>query len=157
MNAIEIALAKLFEEWAGEKATLLLPLAPSGSNRLYYRLSGKSKTAIGAYNENLKENQAFLSFSQHFKDKDMPVPEIFADNLPDHVYLQEDLGSTTLYSYLLQKGDYFPDYLIQIYKKVVEQLARLQIEGGKGLDYFSGQYEKSDCRWGGRQSSSAGA
>ncbi|MEO1623817.1 MAG: RNase adapter RapZ [Bacteroidota bacterium] len=135
MNAIEIALAAIFEEWSGEKATLILPLAPSGSYRQYFRLSGKQQVAIGTYNENRRENEAFLSFSRHFKSKDLPVPEIYIDDLDNHVYLQEDLGATTLYSYLLQKGDYFPDYLIQIYKKVVEQLARLQINGGKGLDY----------------------
>ncbi|MEM9919362.1 MAG: RNase adapter RapZ [Bacteroidota bacterium] len=135
MNAIEMDLAVLFEQWSGEKATLILPLAPSGSYRQYFRLSGKSRSAIGAYSENRKENDAFLSFSRHFKSKELPVPEIFAEDLDKNIYLQEDLGATTLYSYLLQKGDYFPDYLIQIYKKVVEQLAHLQIEGGKDLDY----------------------
>jgi len=132
---IEHILADLFEKWAGESAYLVLPLAPSGSQRVYYRLQGPTKTAIGAYNPNRKENQAFISFSRHFKARQLPVPEIYAEDLDQDVYLQEDLGSTTLYSYLLQKGEYFPDYLVQIYRKAVEQLARLQIEGGKDLDY----------------------
>ncbi len=132
---IERALRELFYEWSGEEPELLLPLAPSGSNRIYYRLKKGEKSAIGAYNPNAKENQAFIGFSRHFWDKGLPVPEIYAE-APDHlIYLQEDLGFTTLYSYLLQKGEYFPDYLIRIYKRVVEQLARLQVEGGKGLDY----------------------
>ena len=132
---IERALRELFYEWSGEEPELLLPLAPSGSNRIYYRLKKGEKSAIGAYNPNAKENQAFIGFSRHFWDKGLPVPEIYAE-VPDHlIYLQEDLGFTTLYSYLLQKGEYFPDYLIRIYKRVVEQLARLQVEGGKGLDY----------------------
>jgi len=132
---IEHILASLYEQWSGESPYLVLPLAPSGSQRVYYRLQSKTKTAIGAYNPNLKENQAFIYFSRHFKSKGLPVPEIFAEDLDQDVYLQEDLGSTTLYSYLLLKGDYFPDYLVQIYQKAVEQLAYLQIEGGKGLDY----------------------
>lgn len=132
---IERALRELFYEWSGEEPELLLPLAPSGSNRIYYRLKKGEKSAIGAYNPNAKENQAFIGFSRHFWDKGLPVPEIYAE-APDHlIYLQEDLGFTTLYSYLLQKGEYFPDYLIRIYKRVVEQLARLQVEGGKDLDY----------------------
>ena len=65
----------------------------------------------------------------------MPVPEIYLADLDNNIYLQEDLGSTTLYSYLLQRGDYWPDYLTKIYQRVVEQLARLQIIGGKDLDY----------------------
>ena len=128
-------LSELFEDWAKESPDLILPLAPSGSDRLYYRLKSKSKAAIGAFSPNEKETKAFLSFSKHFKSKGMPVPEIYAENLDNKIYLQEDLGFTTLYSYLLQKGDYFPDYLIQIYKKVVEKLALLQIKGGEGLDY----------------------
>lgn len=132
---IETALASLFEQWAGVAPDLILPLAPSASPRIYYRLSAKDKVAVGAYNTDKKENIAFLSFSHHFKKKGLPVPEIYAEDLEQGIYLQEDLGATTLYSYLLQKGDYFPDYLVKIYKKVVEQLAHLQIKGGEGLDY----------------------
>jgi len=132
---IENLLSELFEQWSGKRPELFLPLAPSGSNRVYYRLQNGKQAAIGAYGPDAKENRAFLTFSRHFKTKDLPVPEIYRENLAEHIYLQEDMGSTTLYSYLLQKGDYFPDYLVQIYKKVVEQLARLQIEGGRDLDY----------------------
>ena len=132
---IEHALRGLFYDWAGEEPDLLLPLAPSGSNRVYYRLKKGDKSAIGAFNPDRKENEAFIGFSRHFYSKDLPVPEIYAVGPDGLLYLQEDLGFTTLYSYLLQKGDYFPDYLIRIYKRVVEQLARLQVEGGEGLDY----------------------
>jgi len=135
MLEIENKFQQLFETWSGERADLLLPLAPSGSKRLYYRIQGKTKTAIGAYNPDKKENIAFVNFSKHFKSKNLPVPEIFAENLEEHVYLQEDLGFTTLYSFLLQKGNGFPTLLIDLYKKVVEQLARIQIEGHKELDY----------------------
>lgn len=132
---IEYQLSDLFEQWAGESPELVLPLAPSGSERIYYRLQNNKHSAIGAYSPNPKENKAFLHFSHHFKAKGLPVPEIYTSNPDKNIYLQEDLGFTTLYSYLLQKGEYFPDYLIQIYKKVVDQLARLQIIGGEGLDY----------------------
>ncbi len=148
---IEYALSDLFESWAGRQPELFLPLAPSGSNRIYYRLKNGEHTAIGTYGPDTKENKAFLGFSRHFHKKGLPVPEIYTENLRDGVYLQEDLGSTTLYSYLLQKGDYFPDYLVRIYKKVVEQLARLQIEGGKDLDYAlcypRASFDKQSMLW----------
>jgi aminoglycoside/choline kinase family phosphotransferase len=134
-SQIESALSHLFEEWCGERPGLVLPLAPSGSHRIYYRLSSNGKSAIGAHNADRKENLAFLTFSRHFKEKGLPVPEILAEDLDKNVYLQEDLGATTLYSYLLQAEDYFPDYLVQIYKKVAEKLALLQIRGGEGLNY----------------------
>ena len=132
---IERHLSDLFETWAGEAPDLVLPLAPSASARIYYRLQSKNHTAVGAHNADKKENEAFLGFSKHFKSKDLPVPKIYAEDLENNVYLQEALGFTTLSSYLLQKGDYFPDYLINIYKKVVRQLAHFQTRGGEGLDY----------------------
>ncbi len=134
-TAIEQALSELFENWAGVSPELVLPLAPSGSSRIYYRLEGGQRTAIGAYNPNEKENRAFLTFSKHFRSKEINVPEIYAEDLSKHIYLQEDLGFTTLYSFLLKRSDEFPDHLLVLYKKVVEKLAHLQIEGGKGLDY----------------------
>ncbi|MCI5080663.1 MAG: phosphotransferase, partial [Saprospiraceae bacterium] len=132
---LELQLSDLFEQWAGTAPELVLPLAPSGSDRRYYRLQKGEQSAIGAFSPDPKETNAFLHFSKHFHAKGLPVPEIYAENLDQKIYLQEDLGFTTLYSYLLTKGEYFPDYLIQIYKKVVAQLARLQIVGSKGLDY----------------------
>ena len=150
-NHIESSLSNLFEQWSGERPTLILPLAPSGSHRVYYRLSSKDKVAVGAHNADRKENQAFLAFSKHFKEKGLPVPTIYAEDLDRNVYLQEDLGATTLYSYLLQKGDYFPDYLLQIYKKVVEKLALLQVQGGEGLDfsvcYPRAAFDKQSMLW----------
>ena len=65
-NAVEFLLADLFERWSGQKANLILPLAPSGSDRIYYRLQGGGQSVIGTFNEDLKENAAFLSFSKHF-------------------------------------------------------------------------------------------
>ena len=148
---IESALSTLFEQWSGERPDLMLPLAPSASPRIYYRLSKGEKVAVGAYNADRKENSAFLHFSKHFKGKELPVPEIYAEDLDGHVYLQEDLGATTLYSYLLQASSPFPDYLVRIYKKVVEKLAVLQVKGGEGLDfsvcYPRAAFDKQSMLW----------
>jgi aminoglycoside/choline kinase family phosphotransferase len=136
-NSHKKQLAQLFEEWAGEEADLILPLAPSGGNRIYYRLQGKNKSAIGTYGSDAKENKAFVSFTKLWNSKGLPVPQLFAEDLDHNIYLQEDLGSTTLYSFLLQKDQGFPPNLMTMYKRVVQQLARVQIEGAKGLDYDS--------------------
>lgn len=131
----EWALAELFESWAGVPPDLILPLAPSGSDRIYYRLQKNDKVAIGTYSPHAKESLAFLNFSKHFHERKLPVPAIYAENLDAKVYLQEDLGSTTLYSFLLQNQHQFSDSLVQLYKKVVEKLAHLQINGSKELQY----------------------
>lgn len=132
---IETQLSELFEKWCGEVPDLALPLAPSASARVYYRIKSKNFVAIGAYNPDPKENIAFIEFSKHFHSKELPVPELYIVDEEKNIYLQEDLGFTTLYSYLIKRGDYFPEYLIDIYKKVVAQLARFQIIGSDGLDY----------------------
>ncbi len=134
-SQIETALAGLFEEWAGRRPDATLPLAPNGSPRIYYRLSGNGRSAIGAYNPDRKENIAFLTLSKHFKTKGLPVPKIYAEDLDRHVYLQEDLGDTTLYSLLPQSGDSFPERLLALYKKALEQLVLLQIKGAEGLPF----------------------
>ncbi len=128
-------LSDLFLKWSNEPADLILPLAPSGSNRIYYRLQGKTKAAIGTYGSDPKENNAFVSFTKNWNVKGLPIPEIYATDLDNNVYIQEDLGATTLYSFLLQKGDQFSPNLIKMYKKVVQRLAEVQINGGKDLDY----------------------
>jgi len=131
------ALISLFEQWAGESHTEFYPLPPSGSYREYYRIKSKNKTAIGVYNADPKENKAFITFSEHFKSKGLNVPEIFGKDLNKNIYLEEDLGDITLFSYLtaVRKNGDFPAEVYDVYKKVLELLPRFQIEAAKDLDY----------------------
>ena len=76
----ETKLADLFREWSGEEPTKTEKMPAHGSYRTYYRLHGKNTTAIGAHNTDKAENVAFLSFSKHFFDSGLPVPEIFGED-----------------------------------------------------------------------------
>ncbi len=133
----EKALIKLFEDWAGEKHTEFYPLPPSGSYREYFRIKSKSKTAIGVYNADEKENKAFVTFTEHFLNKGLNVPEIFARDLKKNIYLEEDLGDITLFSFLtaVRKNGDFPEEVFEVYKRALEILPRFQIEAAKDLDY----------------------
>lgn len=130
-------LLKLFRNWSGAAEASLTPMPMSGSYREYYRIQGGSKTVVGVYNADKKENIAFLSFSRHFKELGLAVPEIYLVDEENDMYLQEDLGNTSLFSYLtaVRKGKDFPPELFNLYKTVVEDLPRFQIHGAKGLDY----------------------
>ncbi|MEZ4883279.1 MAG: RNase adapter RapZ [Chitinophagales bacterium] len=132
---LEQDLSQLFEQWASEKPTSIVALAPSGSPRKYYRLQSETKTAIGTYGPNAKENHAFVTFSKHFKSKGLPVPNIYAVNVEQNMYLQEDLGGTALYNMLPENDAPFSNELLQLYRKSVAKLAELQVKGGEGLDY----------------------
>ena len=137
MKEKENKILKLFEKWAGEKHTEFYPLPPSGSEREYYRIRSKTKNAIGVYNPDKKENKAFLTFSKHFKSKNLNVPEIYAVDSRNDIYLEEDLGDTTLFAFLraLRKNGEFPAEAFEMYKRVLEELPKFQIVAGKDLNY----------------------
>ena len=130
-------LADLFLSWSGEKAAKIEALPAHGSAREYFRLVGKTQKAIGAYNEDRAENKAFLSFSRHFAKNGLPVPQIYGEDVDKHIYLQEDLGDETLFSFLsrIRETENFSDKIIRIYENVVGILPDFQVRGARGLDY----------------------
>ena len=130
-------LISLFEQWSKEKIINYTPLPISGSDRRYFRISGKTKSAIGVSNSDIKENTAFLSFTKHFLAKGLPMPELYGENAKKNIYLLQDLGDETLFSFLTKKRktDGFSEELVSVYKKVIEVLPKFQLEGGKDLDY----------------------
>ena len=137
MKQVIQRLKYLYKSWAEEEAIYIVPLAQSGSDRKYFRIKGKGKTAIGVFNPDGKENQAFISFTKHFLKKRLNVPKLYAQQLKENVYLIEDLGDTTLFS-LIEKekaSDSLSEKLLSYYKDSLSHLIRFQIDGGKGLDY----------------------
>lgn len=81
----------LFHRWCGESIRSITKLPASGSPRDYYRITGASRTAIGAINLDREENEAFIEFSRHFHSLGLAVPEIYLIDLDNNAYLQEDL------------------------------------------------------------------
>lgn len=136
-NTIQSKITNLFENTFKEKHTSIEQLPISGSSRLYFRVKSNNRSVIGTYNTDKKENIAFLYLSKLFKKNGINVPKIYAEDIENNVYLQEDLGNETLFDRVqtLRKENDFPDEVTQLYKKAIEQLAELQINGSKGLDY----------------------
>lgn len=143
----------MFESWAGEKAENVTELPPSGSYRIYYRMEGATKSALGVYNSDKKENNAFIEFSKHFLSKGLKVPEIYGNDEANDIYLIEDFGNVTLYDFLMtgREGKEFPAEAVTMYKKTLSQLVRFQIEGGSGLDYGNcyprAAFDKQSMLW----------
>ena len=130
-------LIDLFKKRFQEESVSVEILPPSGSYREYIRLSGPHFKAIGTWNEDVKENNAFIEFSKHFRSKGINVPEIFEYNSSSCIYLQEDLGDETLFSFLtsVREAECFSEEIIRVYRKVVVELPRLQIIAGHDLNY----------------------
>ncbi|HEX8710230.1 MAG TPA: RNase adapter RapZ [Terracidiphilus sp.] len=132
-------LRKLFEQHFGFAAEDVKPLQGQlgGSGRAILRLTGKSTSAIGIVYSVREENVAFLEFSRHFRRHGLPVPDIYAENLNEGAYLEEDLGDTTLFEYLSanRAGDIVREPAIQAYRDTVAVLPRFQVEAGHDLNY----------------------
>jgi len=152
-EAGKLSLIKIYENWAGEKPEIFIPLPKSGSAREYYRLKSSSKTAIGVFNADEKENIAFLTLSHLFKDKNLNVPKIYGEDIKNNVYLEEDLGDETLFSFIVGERDKkgFSKSIVDLYKKAIEELIRFQVEGIKGLDisicYPREEFDKQSMMW----------
>lgn len=134
------ALLRLYRETRGERPAAVVSLAGDGSQRTYHRLiAADGSTLIGAFGPDPDENRAFLSFSRAFRSIALPVPEIHAVDEAAGVWLEEDLGETTLFDYLEQarvrEGGGFPESARAVYQRVLEVLPRFQVEGDAVVDY----------------------
>lgn len=132
------SLNTIFENWSGEKASQIKGIPQSGSYREYYRVIGPTKSAIGVYNEDLKENKTFLSFTKHFFSIGLPVPEVLSEENNGKLYLLSDLGNESLFDFLQKKRSrvgVFPGSAIEAYKAALTKLPEFQITASNGLDY----------------------
>ena len=130
-------LQALYRTRFGKEADAIAPLPGSGSHRRYFRLSGEHGTVIGVIGTDPEENRAFLTEARHFRSKGIPVPEILAVSPDGMSYLQEDLGSESLYDLVAEgrrRGDY-SEAEAQLLCKAVAGLPRIQFEGARGLDF----------------------
>jgi len=130
----------LFREHFGADPEAVLEMAGDGSSRQYHRIRGPGEiTAIGAVGPDREENRAFLSFSGSLRQAGLPVPEIYAADESAGVWLEEDLGDTTLFDALeearMRGAAGFPVSLVPVYERVLEWLPRFQVEGHRTIDY----------------------
>lgn len=144
---------QLFENQFNEKVETFEMLPASGSYREYCRLQNSNRSVIGALNTDIKENTAFLSFTNHFRNIGLPVPEIYAVSSDLKKYLQQDLGNTTLFEFLgsTREKEGFSENIVSQYKKVLTELPKIQIIAGKELDfsvcYPRAAFDKQSMMW----------
>ncbi len=115
---------------------VFLPLKGDGSLRCFWRvvLAHEDPTYIVMTNNPKvpgarEENFAYLMIGRHLKKKGIPVPVIYRHELERGWFIIEDMGETSLQSLVAGSRDYR-----SIYKKVLDELFRLQIQGVSGFD-----------------------
>jgi len=134
----------LFEKYFYEVCSDIKQLPLSGSNRIYYHLKGNQNQAIGTYNTDRKENEAFIHFSTQFKAASLNVPVIYLYELDKSVYIQEFVGHTTVFDYL-HKSDTsnIPQKeILNLYKQILNDLLQFQLKGKEVID-FSKAYPRA--------------
>jgi aminoglycoside/choline kinase family phosphotransferase len=130
-------LSKLFTQKYGTTPDRIDALRSDGSDRAIYRLFKDTWTTIGIIGDNREENEAFVEFSTHFRRCGLNVPEIYAANLSDGVYLEQDLGNDTLFLWMSRhrKDSSISEPINIMYQKVVAALPQFQIVAGRSIDY----------------------
>jgi len=134
MQVMIDAVAQVYKNWCGEEPVQVDVLPQSGSDRRYFRLHSKScPSVIATLGINVPENEAFIYFSDHFKNKGLHVPEVLAVSEDRTIYLQNDLGDVSLLSVLEEKG--YSEETYNLFRESLHQLARVQVLGDDSLNY----------------------
>jgi len=132
-------LEDLFKQYKGFPPTSVERLPVEGSNREYYRLYSTDGTAvIGVVGTSLEENQAFIYLSSHFKLRRLPVPEVLAVSDDGMAYLQQDLGSRSLFSAVKggrESHGRYNEAEKQLLIRTIRELPNFQVRGARGLDF----------------------
>ena len=147
----------LFEACFGRRPDVILDLAADGSTRQYFRLVlDAERTAVGVIGPDRDENRAFLEFARVFRQTGLPVPEIYAEDREAGVWLEEDLGDTTLFKALTAARigcgqAEFPAEIEALYRQVLSILPRFQVLGHRAIDYrvaYPRQaFDQQSIRW----------
>ena len=137
-NALD-ALDALYVSYVGAAPKTVEPITGSGSNRRYVRFtSPEGRSIIGVAGTSRDENHAFITLSRHFAAQGLPVPEVVAVSEDGLCYLQQDLGSRSLFDALKggrEAGGRYNEAEKQLLRRTIAALPRLQILGAQGLDF----------------------
>ena len=126
----------LYRTYTGHEAEEVTELPSSGSNRRYFRLHGP-QTLIGVSGTSIEENRAFIYMADHFRQKGLPVPEVYAQSDDQSFYLQEDLGDTLLFDAIEKgrKSSVFDESEKTLLRQTITKLPEIQFVGSDGFDF----------------------
>jgi len=149
----QLALRSLYRQHFGAEPERVAALHGDGSVRRLFRLHGAAGTAIGVHGPDPLENRAFLSFSRTFREAGLPVPALYGEDAAAGVYLEEDLGDTTLFDLLSagREGGEPDAATVAVYREALRLLPRFQIEAGRAIDYAlchpRASFDAQSIRW----------
>ena len=82
---MENLIKDLFYKTYGVQPSNIIPLSAHGSARRYFRILSATDSVLATYNEDKKENIAFVDYAKQLKQRGLNVPEIIAVDLDNGV------------------------------------------------------------------------
>lgn len=98
------------------------PISSSGSNRYYAIIYYDDSTILGCYNRNVKENEAFIYFSNLFYDSNLPVPHILHVSDDKTIYFQTYISELSLFDLLKIKNFHYDNEIVDYYLQALQLL-----------------------------------
>jgi len=106
-----------------------------GSARTFYRVFAGGAIYIASQGVNPDEDAAFVRIARHLEARGVRVPHVYGHDVSRGVVVMEDVGDVNLHS-LLQGAD--EAERLDLYRPVLELLARMQVVGGEGFKLETG-------------------
>lgn len=153
MHSNQEKLSSLFYRHYGQYPKEIKALPISGSSRHYYRLYTESHSTIGVVNADIAENEAFVYMADHFRKAGIPVPEVYAYDPEEGMYLQEDLGDISVFNRVetFHRTGENEEELYRLYTRVLDQLLVFQTTGSENFDYSKcyprAAFDKQSMHW----------
>ena len=130
---------ELYKRWSGAEPATTEKLPGAGSNREYYRFrAADGSSVIGCIGTSRDENHAFICLARHFTKRQLPVPQVLAATDDELRYLQQDLGSLSLFDAIRGGREAGGRYTLkeqELLKQTIRQLPNIQMRGARGLDF----------------------
>lgn len=136
LTEIKQGLTKLLAEFFPKASDIeIVTLTGDSSSRQYFRITFTShklsRTVIGVFNDNIKENESFFYFTYLFQKNKYLVPDVLIIEKCKRFYLLSDLGDKTLASYL---SDCNSEQKKLIFHKIMDTLAGFQKKLSNKID-----------------------
>lgn len=111
----------------------MFPITDGASYRKYFKIIYKNTSCVLTFSNNISETRTFLYFSEIFKKEGVPAPEILKVDPRLDIYLQEDLGSQSLFSIITKEGESLK--VKNLYKRSLDELFKFQFSVSQKIDY----------------------
>lgn len=98
------------------------PISSSGSNRYYAIIYYDDSTILGCNNRNVRENEAFIYFSNLFYESNLPVPHILHVSDDKTIYFQTYFSELSLFDLLKIKNFHYDNEIVDYYLQALQLL-----------------------------------